>query len=692
MGLIMDKQTEARMIPHRVDWADAYDECTRSHFQRLQNLLAPESESFALAFFREIVREDSGPALLERLNPQQFTELWRAQARHFRALISPSCTCSEHFELAREMGRTYALMGIEIASLVEGYGAYQKLLQDSLEVGHGDPPLIWAINRRLTLDLQAQTSSYRKAEEDRMQALTEIDRLATTTDGLTDLLGNTLLVLSGLDGMIGGFFSRPDAKGRMQIEVVGRGAIQGYVDAITRDEAPLFSISAADATGQGPAGRAWRNGQVTRSDNFEADATTQPWKSIATSLGIAASVAIPLLDEAGQSRALLSLYAGKPGYFSSMGQRTFAEHLQQVLSLATLRFQHRRTVPYTERRNYRTLLHERRVEMLYQPIIDLKTGKLRKVEALARLREADDSLISPSRFLPAFGNVDLLHLFEQGLEQTCAAIERWRGEGILVDVAINFPPQGITDSRYQDVLFGVMQSGGLDAKHLHLEILETEEYEDSGSRDQFLAQLRDRGIRLAQDDLGSGYSTLLRMDGFPFDEIKIDQGFVRGGLGHPAKGMEFVRHLTRLAHDVHMSVTVEGLETEGLVEAAAILGAESGQGYSIALPLFQRELLPWLEQFNFSVDPYRPRTALGALAGYLVWDRQLESLGRWPMLVEQFVNAPCAVGAFIEANKLDGPQLEDLLGRVHYMALQGYDDPGYVEAKRLLLNYLSERV
>ena len=81
------------MIPHRVDWADAYDERTRPHFQGLQNLLAPESESFALAFFRELVRADSGPALLERLNPQQFTELWRAQARHFRGVISPSCTC-----------------------------------------------------------------------------------------------------------------------------------------------------------------------------------------------------------------------------------------------------------------------------------------------------------------------------------------------------------------------------------------------------------------------------------------------------------------------------------------------------------------------------------------------------------------------------------------------------------------------
>ena len=590
------------------------------------------------------------------------------------------------------MGRMYALMGIELAWLVEAHGSCQKRLQDRLEAGHGDPPLIWAINRRLTLDLQAQTSSYRKIEEDRMRALTEIDRLASTADSLADLLSDTLLVLSGLDGMIGGFFSRPDAKGRMQIEVVGPGAIHGYVEAITRDEIPLFSISVADVPGQGPAGRAWRDGQVTRCDNFEVDASTAPWKSIANALGVASSVAIPLLDEAGQSKALVSLYAATPGYFSSMGQRTFAEHLQQVLSLATLRFQHWRTVPYTERQTYHTLLQDRRVEMLYHPIIDLKTGKLRKVEALARLRDAGDSLISPSRFLPAFGNVDLLHLFEQGLEQTCSAIERWRGEGIAVDVAINFPPQGITDPRYQDVLLGVLRSGGLDARTLHLEILETEESEGAGSRDQFFAQLREIGIRLAQDDLGSGYSTLLRMDGFPFDEIKIDQGFVRGGLSRPVKGLEFIRHLTRLAHDVGMSVTVEGLETAGLLEAAGILGAECGQGYAIALPLFPSELRPWLDNFSFSMDPYHPRTALGALAGYLLWDRQLENLSRWPSLVEQFINSPCVVRAFILANDLGDSHVEELLCRAHRHALQGYGDSHYLEAKKQLLSYLSERV
>ena len=675
-----------------MDWADAYGERIEPLFLGIQNLLAPESEAFALAFFRKLIRADSGLALLERLNPPQFTALWQAQARHFRMLISPTCTCSEHFESAREMGLTYALMGIELAWLVEAYGAYQKRLQDSLQAGHRDSSLIWAINRRLTLDLQAQTSSYRKIEEERMRILTEIDSLVSTAEGLTDLLGNTLLLLSGLDGFIGGFFSRPDAKGRMQVEVVGPGPIHGYVEAISRDEVPLFSISAADTTGQGPAGRAWRSSQVIRCDNFAGDAMTLPWKSTAKNFGIEASVAIPLLDEAGQSRALLSLYATKPGYFSSIGQRAFAEHLQQVLSLATLRFQRRRTVPFRERQTYRTLLQGHRVEMLYQPIIDLKQGELRKVEALARLRETGDSLIPPSRFLPAFGNVDLLHLFEQGLEQTCAAIERWRGEGIAVDVALNFPPEGIVDPRYQDVLFGVLRSGGLDAKALHLEIPETEESEGAGSRDQFFAQLREMGIRLAQDDLGSGYSTLLRMDGFPFDEIKIDQGFVRGSTSHPVRGLEFIRHLTRLAHDVGMSVTVEGLETEGLVEAVAMLGAESGQGYSIALPLFPSELRSWLDSFSFSIDTYRPRTALGALAGYLLWDRQLENLSRWPALVEQFVSAPCVVNAFISTNGLQGSRVEELLTRACRNAQRGHDDPRYMAAKHELLGYLSEHV
>jgi len=189
----------------------------------------------------------------------------------------------------------------------------------------------------------------------------------------------------------------------------------------------------------------------------------------------------------------------------------------------------------------------------------------------------------------------------------------------------------------------------------------------------------------AQDDLGSGRSTLLRMDTFPFDEIKIDQGLVRGGMHKPQRALEFVRHLTRLGHDLQTMVTVEGLETEGLLEAAAVLGADSGQGYAIARPLRAAQLPAWQANFRWAVDPMRPGTVLGALAGYLLWGKQLEILSDWPGLIQDFVHTPCAVSRFIATNELRGSQLEALLARTHVSALGGHASADYLNSKRLLL-------
>ena len=541
----------------------------------------------------------------------------------------------------------------------------------------------------LTLDMQAQAESYRQLESAGAQALIELDQLILTADSLADLLAEAMHILGKQDGLLGGLIARPNTQGRMQVEIATAGPVQTYVEGINNGAAPLFSTSADDVAGRGPAGRAWRSGTIQWTDNYEGDATLSPWLTAGSQLGFRSNVSIPLVDEAGQSMAILSMYGAWPGYFSTPSRQAFVAHVQQVLSLAFMRFQGRRAVPYQERQTYRRLLDGRHIEMHYQPIIGLRDGQLRKVEALARLRGDDGQLIAPGKFLPAFGKVDLLGLFEQGLNKVCADLSGWRKAGLTTQVSINFPPQGLIDPAYQDILFRKMESSCLEPSALHLELLESQEIEDVAKRDRFIARLREMGIKLSQDDLGSGHSTLLRMDSFPFDEVKIDQGFVRTAFGKPERGLEFIRHLTRLAHDLGTIVTIEGLEDDGLIEAASILGADAGQGYGIARPMPAADLPGWVEGYSFAVDPVYPRTPLGALAGYLLWDRQLEGLHRWPGLIEEFVASPCAVAKYIAAHQLEDSPLARLLAHNHDYALHGHQYPSYLATKHVLIKLLA---
>ena len=679
----------------QIDWSDAYGAGVETLFEAIQPLLAPTTETFVQAFYQALSQAARITPVLERLGAQQFEELQRKQARYFKLLMTPTLSIAEHLDAARQVGRVHALVGVDLLWLIEAYSLYQNNVQQAMRAWpvsqHDHDALMWAVARRLTLDLQAQAESYRQIEVDGAQTLIQLDQLALTAESLPDLLGEAMRILGSLDGLLGGLIARPDTNGRMHAEIASPGSIQAYVEAINSGAAPMFSTSPEDVSGRGPAGRAWRSGTVQWTDNYERDPSLNPWTKIGSKLGFRSNVAIPLMDEAGQSMAILSLYSAWPGYFSTATRRAFVAHVQQVLSLAFLRFQNRRAVPYQERQAYRRLLNMRRVEMLYQPIIELRQGHLRKVEALARLRGDDGTLIAPGRFLPAFGNVDLLSLFEQGLERVCDDLRNWKDHGLTTQVSINFPPQGMIDPAYQDILFRKLESACLEPRMLHLELLESEEIEDLARRDRFVARLREMGIKLSQDDLGSGHSTLLRMDSFPFDEVKIDQGFVRTALGKPQRGLEFIRHLTRLAHDLGTIVTIEGLEDAGLIEAAAILGADAGQGYGIARPMAAADLPAWHRSFVFTVDPFHPRTALGALAGYLLWERQLEGLGDRPQLISEFVASPCAVAKFIAANHLEGSALDALLARNHRYALQGHRHPVYLDTKKGIVELLAEQ-
>jgi EAL domain-containing protein (putative c-di-GMP-specific phosphodiesterase class I) len=210
-----------------------------------------------------------------------------------------------------------------------------------------------------------------------------------------------------------------------------------------------------------------------------------------------------------------------------------------------------------------------------------------------------------------------------GLEQACVDSNLLSQAGLSASIALNFPAEGIGDARCERSILRAMENCRSNGSCIELELLETREGTGTDEhRQAFLQKLREAGVRLAEDDLGSGHSSLLRLDQYAFDEVKMDQGLVRGATQRPQRALEFMLYLTRLVHAFDMLLTVEGLEHRGLIEGALILGADHGQGYGIARPMPIQDIPAWHRGFRYDVNPHHPWTALGALATYLLWDMQ----------------------------------------------------------------------
>lgn len=620
---------------------------------------------FADHFYDALASAAETADILKRLTPAEFATLQARQAEHLRALLAADLTLPSHMAVAERTGRVHALVGVDILWLIEAYSFYQYDLQRLLRPLVADAErrelVLRIVARRVLLDLQGQVASYRRIEQETAQAVTQIDLLVHSSNNFSDLVRGAMAIIGGLDGDIAAFLARADTAGELQVEASQGEAGQRYHQAMMDGRVPRISTDPDIPAGQGPGGRAWRSGEIVVADAWAIESATRLWQAVGTDLGFRSSAAVPLLDASGNSIALLSLYSAWPGCFSTLRMRNFLNHLQKSLSHALQHHNDAPVLPLAERQTYRRLLAERRVVMLYQPIIDLRNGRLSKVEALARLIGDDGALVPPGRFLAAFGADEFIALLRFGLEQAGTDCERLARAGLRPDVAINFPAEGLGDPRFENVVFDVLERGVVDPQRLHLEILESRAGEvNDETRVAFLQRIRAAGVRFSEDDLGSCHSSLLRMDQYSFDEVKIDQGLVRGALHRPQRALEFMLYLTRLSHAFATPLTVEGLENFGMIEAAAILGADFGQGYGIARPMPADALPAWREHFVFDIDPRRPRTAIGALAAYLLWDMQRGGSRDGGAMADR-LSARDSVSHFIALHGLQGTELARLV-------------------------------
>jgi len=270
----------------------------------------------------------------------------------------------------------------------------------------------------------------------------------------------------------------------------------------------------------------------------------------------------------------------------------------------------------------RTRLFNGGLVMHMQPIIDLRTGGLSRVEALARLVLLDGTVVGPDQFLPALDDGGHDELFRLGLDDALGHLVRWDTEGLSTRVSVNLSPSTLYHPDCATWVHNALRHHGIDPNRLTLELLETQSAK-SAVQVASIHALLDLGVGLALDDLGSGHATLSRLAELPFDSIKLDRGLFSGFVSRPVETLSMLATLTQMGRDFKVDVVVEGLEEEALTEAAAVLGVPLGQGYFIARPMPAASIPGWVAAFHSPLVRGTVATALGALAyhwKFLRWD------------------------------------------------------------------------
>lgn len=230
----------------------------------------------------------------------------------------------------------------------------------------------------------------------------------------------------------------------------------------------------------------------------------------------------------------------------------------------------------------RKALANEEFELYYQPLVNLKSGRISTCEALLRWNHPERGTVSPVDIIPVAEEMGLIvDLGRWILRKACVECMQWP-EG--VSVAVNFSSQQF---HQRDVLSEVrfaLEVSGLPAKRLEVEITESSLLRNTQWTHDALAQLKDAGVRISLDDFGTGYSSLSYLHTFPLNKVKIDRSFLEGIDND--RPLTLLRGVARLSADLGMSVVVEGIETNEQLELITVDGTVTeAQGYLFSRPV-----------------------------------------------------------------------------------------------------------
>ncbi len=250
----------------------------------------------------------------------------------------------------------------------------------------------------------------------------------------------------------------------------------------------------------------------------------------------------------------------------------------------------------------RSGLEHKAFQLVYQPKVDAYTGRLTSLEALARWNRPDVGPVSPVEFIAAAERTGLIGALGASLlKQACQQIAAWIARfGACVPVAVNVSPLQLLDPRFPQLVAQTLESCGVAAQWLTLEITESSAMQNLDQTILQVEQLRDMGVYVAMDDFGTGFSSLNMLRSLPLHTLKVDRGLVDPLPSEDAVAV--VRAICQLADALHLHVVAEGVETVAQAHAARDAGCGELQGYLYSKPLMPDDVLPWLQRLFSGLD------------------------------------------------------------------------------------------
>lgn len=236
------------------------------------------------------------------------------------------------------------------------------------------------------------------------------------------------------------------------------------------------------------------------------------------------------------------------------------------------------------------------MEVAYQPLVSLESGRMVAVEALARWPHSRPTVLPPSEFIAMAEETGLIcALGRRVLELACRQVHEWntRRPGRELSASVNVSKRQLQDPDFAGHVRETLARTGLDCRHLNLEITESVIMEDPDALESAVRDLVGIGIQLHMDDFGTGQSSLSRLKNFPLQVLKIDRSFLVTGDREYVAIMQAIVHL---AHNLDMKVTAEGIETSEQLAQVIALNCDFGQGYLFSRPQAAEGLERLLDQ------------------------------------------------------------------------------------------------
>jgi diguanylate cyclase (GGDEF)-like protein/PAS domain S-box-containing protein len=237
--------------------------------------------------------------------------------------------------------------------------------------------------------------------------------------------------------------------------------------------------------------------------------------------------------------------------------------------------------------------------LLYaQPVVDLATGQIVAVETLIRWMHPRRGLLAPADFLAiAEASPLMAAIGRRVLEESCRMAAAWTRTfaAAAPDIHVNFSGRQLETEHFYDDIVAVLQHHQLPGNRLVLELTETYMPLITSTLRADLQRLRDLGVRIAIDDLGTGYSSLARLTDLPVDILKIDLAFI-AGLGTDPSCDAVVRAILSIGHALGLSVVAEGFETPAQAEILRVYGCDTVQGYLYSPPITESGLVQLLRE------------------------------------------------------------------------------------------------